>query len=515
MRRHLAITPILSALTLGWAADVQPDPQATPEYQRGKELSRVYCTACHVYPEPDLHDVATWRTKVEPWMRRNAGLLALDPNGSKEEKEVLEQWRLIWQYYLRTAPVKAIPQGPRAPIRRELRLFNVEDPHYRRGISYATMVQIDSNSHQICVGNALTHSLDVLDANGKGLATTRIDSTLTHLLPLPDGDWLGTQVGMVVPDDRPLGRLTRFTRPGLRFQIAADVLTNLVRPIGCAVGDLNGDGRPDLVVCSYGNRTGISGQLAWYENLGQAGYEEHVLLERPGATRCYIVDLDHDGRPDIVALMAQAKEGVFLFHNEGQGAFTEIPLVTQPPAWGYVSLQLVDFNGDGELDLVTANGDLGDFECPPKRYHGIRVYLNDKNFKFHEAFFYPLNGAYKAVAADFRGVGKLDIAAISFFPDYEHSPEESFVYLENRGKLEFDAWTFPNCEQGRWLTMDAGDLDGDGDLDIVLGAAYKTPFRTTNEIQERWDKAGPSLLILRNQLAERTAKAGAPGASKP
>jgi hypothetical protein len=497
------------------SVSAQVEAQSTPEHQRGQELSRTYCTACHVYPEPDLHDVATWRKEVFPLMHKNAGMAALDPNGSKEEKEALAQWRLVWDYYFRAAPVKALPQGPRAAIRRELRWFTVEDPKYRRGVGYATLVQIDPQTRQVYVGNALTRSLDVLDQHGQGLAGTKLDSTLTHLLRLPDGSWLGTQIGMVVPDDRPLGRVTRLRRPGLKFEPVDDAITGLVRPIETAAGDLNGDGRPDLVVCSFGNRTGVSGKLAWYENQGNTNYEERVLLDRPGATRCVLLDFDKDGRLDIIVLMAQAREGVFLFRNQGEGEFKEIPLITQPPAWGYVSLQLADFNGDGRLDLLTGNGDLGDFNCPPKRYHGVRIYLNDGEFKFHEAFFYPLNGTYQTIAADFDRDGDLDLAAISFFPDYERSPEESFVLLENCGRLEFKAWTFPNCERGRWLSMAAGDLDGDGDLDLVLGAAYKTPFRTTGEIQARWDKEGPSLLILRNQVAQRTAQGSAKEAAKP
>jgi len=164
----------------------------------------------------------------------------------------------------------------------------------------------------------------------------------------------------------------------------------------------------------------------------------------------------------------------------------------------------VDFNKDGLMDILVTNGDNGEYPSPPKRYHGIRLYLNRGGLRFEEAFFYPLNGAFCAMARDFDQDGDLDIAAISFFPDYEKSPNESFVYLENKGNMQFTASTFSQCIVGRWLVMDVGDLDGDGDVDIVLGSCINGPGAVPAWLKRDWDRFSPSILVLRNKL--RTSK---------
>jgi hypothetical protein len=304
-----------------------------------------------------------------------------------------------------------------------------------------------------------------------------------------------------VPHDNPCGQLTVYQKSGVQFRKQGDLLTEVFRPTHVAVGDLDGDEREDFVISCYGN---LDGYFVWYRNVGGGLLEENMLFEnRPGATRSVLIDANKDGQLDILVLMAQAREGIYLLLNQGKGEFKSSPLIEQPPAWGYVYFELADFNQDGFPDLVTANGDLGDFDCCKKNYHGVRVYLNDGQWKFREAFFYPINGAYKAVAADFDQDGDLDLAAISFFPDYDSTPEESFVYLQNKGvagRIECDAFSFPESKMGRWLVMDAGDLDGDGDADIVLGSANKTPFKVPYTLKERWEREGPSLLILKNNL---------------
>jgi len=114
-------------------------------------------------------------------------------------------------------------------------------------------------------------------------------------------------------------------------------------------------------------------------------------------------------------------------------------------------------------------------------------------------------GAYGAEVEDFDLDGDYDIAAISFHPDFNQEKIENFVYLEQGSELVFSAKTHPATSNGRWLTIDSGDLDGDGDKDLVLGAAL-LPVGMSAEQQEALGKVfaeSSPVLFLENQTRPR------------
>lgn len=297
----------------------------------------------------------------------------------------------------------------------------------------------------------------------------------------------------MAPTDRADGSLQVIEAPEAP---ARPLITGLKRPVDMDFGDLNGDGRQDVVICEFGNHTGF---LSWYEDAGDGTYRRHVLREQPGATNAEVLDFNGDGLLDIGALMAQGDEGIDLYLNDGDGRFTAHRVLRFPPAFGSNHFAFADFNGDGVLDILYANGDNGDITPILKSYHGIRIFLGSPDGSFEERFFFPLNGAVLAKAADFDRDGDLDIATISYFPDYAQTPEESFVLLQNNGDLTFEAYTFEDSYRGRWLRMDVGDLDGDRDLDIILGSNISfAPQGDQTNLYERWIREAPSVLILEN-----------------
>jgi hypothetical protein len=106
-------------------------------------------------------------------------------------------------------------------------------------------------------------------------------------------------------------------------------------------------------------------------------------------------------------------------------------------------------------------------------------------------------GAYKALARDFDADGDEDLVAISFFADYRQHPESSFLYLENRGDFAFRPATLDIHARGRWIAMDAGDVDGDGDVDVLLGNC-SVAGGASNAYGEGWQR-GPVALLLENK----------------
>ncbi|MEZ4899670.1 MAG: VCBS repeat-containing protein [Saprospiraceae bacterium] len=261
-------------------------------------------------------------------------------------------------------------------------------------------------------------------------------------------------------------------------QVRHMVIEHLPRPVQFDFGDLNGDGVTDLVVCGFGNH---QGKLAWYDQ-GLAA-REHVLTTLPGARKAIIQDINGDGKPDIMTLMAQAWEKLTIYLNQGEGKFKEETAIGFPPVYGVSYFELDDFNGDGHPDVLLTNGDNWDYSPVDKPYHGIRIFLNDGSNHFSETYFFPMYGCSEARAVDFDRDGDLDLVGIAFYNNLSTVTAQSFVYLENTGDLHFVAHYMPETACGRWLTMDVGDYNGDGYTDVFLGSYFHNLAELTKSLQ--------------------------------
>jgi hypothetical protein len=474
----------------------------------GEQLARTYCQSCHLFPEPGLLDKGSWTNGVLPdmaaWLGLKAPALERLPNGQiVPDSNVFpptpllteQEWNGIVQYYAETAPEQLRDGVARPLFEPETKQFRVKELPYNRRVPMTLMVHIDAATRRLYIGDAMTHTLEALDASGQRIFAVEFDSGPISIWPR--GESLDVAlVGRLFPSDVLRGKLLRLEHgpDGMKID---KVLANLRRPAHMTPRDLNGDGREDFVVCEFGNR---KGKVSWFEGQSNGTFTEHILLDRPGAIRSEAHDVNRDGRPDIFVLMGQAWEGLYLFSNEGNGRFEQRTIVEQHPAFGYSSFEAIDFDKDGDLDLLTANGDNGESAAPAKPYHGLRLYLNDGRNRFTERWFFPLHGAYGARAADFDLDGDMDVAAIAYFPDFQNSPEEGFVYLENTGNFEFRAATIAQHADGRWMSIDAGDLDGDGDMDVVIGSLVLGPtsMPIPAKIQDRWKEGAPAVLLLEN-----------------
>src|SRR5207244_889460 len=108
-------------------------------------------------------------------------------------------------------------------------------------------------------------------------------------------------------------------------------LGSMPRPVQTTMVDLDNDGKQDYLVSGFGN---AKGALYWMKNLGNDQYQQNFIRALPGAIKTYIDDYNHDGLPDIMTLMTQAQEGIYLFTNRGNGTFDSKTILQFPAVYG-------------------------------------------------------------------------------------------------------------------------------------------------------------------------------------
>ena len=478
----------------------------------GKNLATQYCQSCHMLPDPKWIDAKTWVTGVMPAMGPKMGIFEFQgvrypyskydhslPPGFYPSKPAMtgDQWQKIIDYYVSSAAEKSeTKQIRKYPITNELPLFTAMIPEKGIGVPSTSYVKIDesSNDFPFIISDVIKRKVYRFDKNLKVCDSLVTKGPVVNI-EMKQNEWFICDIGYLNPNNEKLGSGKKIAlgKDGKMIQtIEQPIISQLQRPVQLTSADLNKDGKEDIIACEFGFLTGA---LTWMENKGSGNYEKHILRPLPGAINAIVEDYNHDGLPDIWVLFAQGEEGIFLYTNLGNGKFNEKQVLRFPPINGSSHFEMVDMNNDGFKDILYTCGDNADYSTVLKPFHGVYIYLNNGKNEFTQKYFFPLNGCYKAIAKDFDNDGDLDIATISYFADYQNQPEEGFVYLQNNGNFDFKPFSLPITQKGRWLTMDAGDFDQDGKIDLILGNLSVAPAYIKSK--QDWKK-GPSFIVLKN-----------------
>ncbi len=467
-------------------------------------VARRYCGSCHLFPEPSLLPKQTWDKGVLPAMMPLLGLIndRNNPYGSLSMDEIMylesahyfpdqpvlseEEWEQIKSFYQQNAP-DSLPQPEgRQPILDLESRFDFKPITGLTRLPSTTLVKYFPAEKRIVTGFQ-DGTVLMLDDQFQRRDSLRFASAVSDVVRTGD-DWYFSEMGRLNPSDIFKGAVWSFNGD---LTGKTQLIGTLNRPAEIQWADITGDRNPELILCEFGHQLG---SFSWF---GKEGKDRHTLINVPGARTAKVTDLDGDGLQDLVVLFAQGNECVRWFRNEGGGNFSQNELLRFPSVHGSSYLELVDMNNDGHDDIIIANGDNADYSVVFKPWHGVTIYLNDGRQHFTQAWFYPMNGASKTLTRDFDGDGDPDIAAMSFFPDLQRVPEESFLYFENRGNLRFDVYGSPKTAAGRWLVMDAADVNADGKEDLLLGSCVTAMRLAGTEIYAReWVEGNVSVLGL-------------------
>ena len=466
--------------------------QPAPVTPSGEAVARQVCTSCHAFPPPDILPRSKWSATIFEMTG-----FALGGIGAPKGKEIPVDFPIekIIAYYEGAAPTElappvAWPEPADAPVRfarhtlglpggllpivANVRLFTMKR---ERGLE---VFAADMSNGLVLRGSPARPEagLEVVARVPNPCHLEAVDLDQDGVL-----DLLVANLGSVTPGDHKNGSVVWLRgRADGSFETRT-LVSSLPRVADVQAADFDKDGDLDLVVAAFGWRE--VGSTLLFENRttdwSSPRFEPHEVDWRQGSIHVPVIDLDKDGRPDFVDLISQHHETVQAFLNQGKNTFAAKTIYAAPhPGWGTSGIQLVDLDKDGDVDVLLTHGDMFD-EFLLKPYHGIQWLENRGRYPFTEHTLAALNGVLRAQAVDLDGDGDLDIVACTLVPGMaKHGqPLPSLVWLEQTAPGRFERHTLE--KGGYHASLDVGDYDGDGDMDIVTGN-----FQVDGQRTETW-----------------------------
>jgi hypothetical protein len=292
-------------------------------------------------------------------------------------------------------------------------------------------------------------------------------------------------------------RLTGITFENYLSDSAALQNRILAQGAGVALGDVDGDGLVDIFLGK------TEGKCALYRNLGDWGFhdvaaEAGVAFGDRAVTGVALVDVDGDGDLDLLVNALGGPNGLFL--NDGRGHFVEDTLFPgRASKLGSTSSTLADIDGDGDLDLYTANykayTTLDRLSPQDRAFDQVVRQTGPRQFEVAERY----RKDYKVILRDdIRGVSLIQRADPDFL--YLNDGRGRFTTVPVGGTTRFldeDGKPLPAPREDFGLAARFYDVDGDGDPDLYVANDFEDP-------DQFWINDGHGNFRLIDRLAQRT-----------
>ncbi len=483
------------------------------------------CGGCHPLPPPDTLPRRLWRTEVERMARMAEQFLPqFLPQGDAGATPFDEQAVISWYEHNapeRLALLAPLPRDATSPLRFRRRLVHLGA---ESGPSVATVHRIDTEilpdfAAVLATANMSTGAIHLFSLEGG----PRLIGVSGHPARVVAGDIDGdgredlviSDLGSTSPTEEPAGRVVVAINTGdgnFGFRTVFEGVGRIAdaRPI-----DLDGDGDLDIAVASFGFLRAGGIFVLHNESDGALAFRAEQISSDTGAVSIVPVNvpvnapvnapvnvpanapvtaIGADTRPGFAVAFSQHHERVSIFYPDA-GGWKERVLYRAPhPNWGISNLEAVDLDRDGDTDFLLAHGDTLDDGLAFKPYHGVQ-WLENTGGIFRSREIGALYGAHRAEAGDLDGDGDLDVVACGFLPQVQLPvPEDGFqldslIWFERSEEEWIPRAIESNHPRHTGLTL--VDLDGDGNLDIAAA------------INRAWDiqevEEGPSLEVWFNE----------------